>query len=144
MCMVHMGDPLHLFSSVTVFWLELSLSFDISVGDSRTRAILHHLWIKFDLFSWIRLLVVPLKAAVLLYQLVVGRYWKSERCCVKGSPASVGMLRVNKWQNDLTEKCCSSCTCPCVWSSVIALLPVPVWSLFHGGSSFSHSLCAAP
>lgn len=68
-------------------------------------------------------MVVLLKAAALLHRLVVGRCWRSERCCVKGSPASVGMLPVNsKWQSDLTEKCCSSRTCLCVWSSVIALL----------------------
>lgn len=53
-------------------------------------AILHQLWIKLDVFSWIRPLVVPLKAAALLYQVVVGRYWWSERWgCFKGSPASV-------------------------------------------------------
>lgn len=86
--------------------------------------------------------MVPLKAAALLYQLVVDRYWRSEGRCVKGSPASVGMLHVNsKWQSDLTEKCCSSCTCLGVWSLVIALLPLPLWSLFHGGSSFSLSFC---
>lgn len=53
MCMVHMGDLLHWFSSVTLSWLEPSLSFEISVHDSRTVPILHQLWVKRDLFSWI-------------------------------------------------------------------------------------------
>lgn len=36
MCMIYMGDLLHWFSSVTLSWLEPSLSFEISVHDSRS------------------------------------------------------------------------------------------------------------
>lgn len=134
MCTVHMGGMLHWFSPVTLSWLEPPLSFEISVGDSRTGAILHHPWIKFDLLSWIRPLVVPLKAAALLYRLLAG---------TGGVRGVVSRGALPLWE-------CSLWTASGrVISLRSAVAPAPAcvrgaWSLlclFHGGSSFRATLC---
>lgn len=111
MCMIYMGDLLHWFSSVTLSWLEPSLSFEISVHDSRSYSspALNKAWCVF------------LNQAIggsseSSCSFVSGGCWQvlaewEVRWC-QGEPCLCGVLHVNsKGQSDLTEKCRSSCTC---------------------------------
>lgn len=130
-----------IFFSYPLSWPEPSLSFETSVGDSRAVAILYQLWINLDLFSWIRPLMVPLKAVALLYRLLTGTGGvKGVVVSRRALPLWECSMWTAKWQSDLTEKC----YLPGCVELGHCFATLPLWSLFHGGSSFSHSLCAAP
>lgn len=126
-----------IFFSYPLSWLQPSLSFETSVGDSRAVAILYQLWINLDLFSWIRPLMVPLKAVALCigcWQVL--EEWRALLC--QGEPCLCGNAPCEQPSGRVISL--RSATCLGAWSSVIALLLCRCGVYFMEGAP-SATLC---
>lgn len=144
------GRPASLiFLYYPLSWLYLSLSFEISVGANRIVAILHHLWIKPALFSWIRPFDGSCEngcssGSVGYWQVL--EEWVVGLCQLKESPAFVGMCSTWTWSGRVISRRSAATPEPdCshgAQTSLSYLCRCGSW--LHGGRSCSHSSCAAP